>query len=255
MINPLNFPLLVFAITFFATWLSIQLGVYSRTKVGKLDDENRQDFSVVRAATLTLLGLIIGFSFSLAVSRYDERKNYEEEEANAIGTEYVRVEVLPAEYATKAKALLISYLNQRILFYQARDPKEIQQINMKTAQLQDELWTTVRVPAADHPSPLTSLAMSGMNDVLNRQGYTQAAWWNRIPVAAWCLMEAIAIWSNLLLGYAARTDKPHFLLPLIFPLIIAMSFFFIADIDSPRGGVIRVRPDNLVSLSESLHTP
>jgi hypothetical protein len=251
--NLLNFPLIIFFISFLALWISSLIGIFLRGRLGKLDDVARQDFSIVRGATLTLLGLIIGFSFSLAVSRYDQRRSYEEEEANAIGTEYLRVDLLPPAYTTKARNLLVSYLNQRILFYQSRDADQLQQINSTTAHLQDDLWSAVQVPATEQPTPVTQLAVAGMNDVLNSQGYTQAAWWNRIPVAAWCLMGAIAIWSNLLLGYAARSVETHRLLPFLLPFITSIAFFLIADIDSPRNGVIRVRPENLISLSQSLH--
>jgi hypothetical protein len=90
-----------------------------------------------------------------------------------------------------------------------------------------------------------------MNDVLNSQGYTQAAWWNRIPFAAWALMAAIAICCNLVIGYSAHGKRN--LVFLVFPLAVSISFFLIADIDSPRGGIIRVLPQNLISLSQSLH--
>jgi hypothetical protein len=63
---------------------------YRSQEAGKPGRRAREDFGVILAATLTLLGLIIGFSFSMAVGRYDQRKNYQEEEANAIGTELVR---------------------------------------------------------------------------------------------------------------------------------------------------------------------
>jgi hypothetical protein len=96
-----------------------------------------------------------------------------------------------------------------------------------------------------------ALAVSGMNDVLNSQGYTQAAWWNRIPVVAWWLMAAIAIGCNLLIGYGAH--RTNGLLFLVLPLAVSVSFFLIADIDSPRAGVIRVHPQNLISLSLTLH--
>jgi hypothetical protein len=89
-----------------------------------------------------------------------------------------------------------------------------------------------------------------MNDVLNSQGYTQAAWWNRIPLAAWGLMMSIALCSNLLIGYGARhRDQRIFL---ILPLAVSISLFLISDLDSPRGGAIRVVPQNLLSLSQSL---
>ena len=99
---------------------------------------------------------------------------------------------------------------------------------------------------------MTALVVTGMNDVLNSQSYTQAAWWNRIPHAAWGLMAAIAICANMLLGFGARAAKMSALL-LVFPLIVSIAFLLIADIDSPRGGLIRVQPQNLLSLAESLH--
>jgi hypothetical protein len=217
-----------------------------------LEEEIRDDFGVVLAASLTLLGLIIGFSFSMAISRYDQRKNYEESEANAIGTEYVRADLLPAADAAKVRALLRSYLDQRILFYVSRDESQLRQINARTAHLQAELWSVVQTAAAAQPTPIVALAVSGMNDVLNSQGYTQAAWWNRIPIAAWSLMAAIAICCNVLVGYGARNAKAEAYLLLILPLVLSISFFLIADIDSPRAGVIRVYPQNLESLVESL---
>lgn len=191
----------------------------------------------------------------MAIGRYDQRKNYEEEEANAIGTEYVRADLLPGAGREKIQALLNKYLDQRILFYQARDRAQLGQINAETARLQNEMWSTVKDAALVQPTPVATLAVSGMNDVLNRQGYTQAAWWNRIPVAAWGLMGAIAICCNLLVGFAARHPKDKFrnFMLLILPLVLSISFLLLADIDSPRGGLIRVIPQNLLSLSQSLH--
>jgi hypothetical protein len=250
--NLLDHPLLVFVLSFFTLWLSVMIGACVFRRHGNAEDK-REDLGVILAATLTLLGLIIGFSFSMATNRYDQRKNYEEAEANAIGTEYVRADLLPAADAARVQALLGKYLDQRVLFYTTRDKQRLAQINATTAQLQAELWSAVKGPAVAQPTPVVGLAVSGMNDVLNSQGYTQAAWWNRIPIAAWSLMAAIAIFCNLLIGYGARDVKSEFILLLILPLVVSISFFLIADIDSPRGGVILLSPQNLISLSESLH--
>src|SRR5213083_2402801 len=135
----MNFPLLVFALSFVVLLLAALFGDTIRTKVQALKGEEQDDFDVILSATLTLLGLLIGFSFSMAISRYDQRKNYEEAEANAIGTEYVRADLLPATDAAKVRALLGSYLDQRVLFYTTRDAQELRAINAKTAQLQTEL--------------------------------------------------------------------------------------------------------------------
>jgi hypothetical protein len=246
----LNFPLLVFSLSFPALCLSVRIGTWLGQRRRNGEKHDREDFRLILGSTLTLLGLIIGFSFSMAVNRYDQRKNYEEEEANAIGTEYARAGVLPAAEAEKVRALLKRYLEQRLLFYTTRDRQQLQQIDASTAQLQNELWSTVLAPAAAQPTPVRALVLSGMNDVLNRQGYTQAAWRNRIPTAAWVLMAAIAIVCNLLLGFGARRWDTFILL--ILPLTVTIAFSLIADIDSPRGGAILVRPQNLESLSESL---
>jgi small-conductance mechanosensitive channel len=209
----LDYPLLVFVFSFFMLWLSAMIGASYFGRRRKLEENVREDFGVILAATLTLLALLIGFSFSMAINRYD----------------------------------------QRILFYTTRDKRQLAQINAHTAQLQTELWSAVKVPTTAQPTPTVALAVSGMNDVLNSQGYTQAAWWNRIPIAAWVLMAVVAIFCNLLIGYGVRDVKAELILLLFIPLVVSVAFFLIADIDSPRGGVILVNPPNLVSLSESLH--
>jgi hypothetical protein len=252
MSNVTNNPLLVFVFFFFVLWFSARIGAFVHRRQRKVAEEIHEDLGVILAATLTLLALIIGFSFSMAISRYDQRKNFEEAEANAIGTEYVRVDLLPAADAAKVRALLRNYLDQRVLFYITRDEQQIRQINARTSQLQTELWSAVLAPAAAQPTPMVALTVSGMNDVLNSQGYTQAAWWNRIPIAAWVLMAAIAICCNVMIGYGAGSIKAEGILLLVLPLILSISFFLIADIDSPRGGLIRVNPQNLDSLVESL---
>jgi hypothetical protein len=234
-------------------WLSARVGGFICKKQQDVEEQEGKDFGVITSAILTLLALIIGFSFSMAVSRYDQRKNCEEAEANAIGTEYVRADLLPAADRAGVRALLRNYLDQRILFYSARDEHELLQINADTSLVQTDLWSAVRTPAAAQSTPGLALALSGMNDVLNSQGYTQAAWSNRIPREAWILVEVIAIFCNLMIGYGSRRDGAKGILFLVIPLVVAISLFLIADIDSPRRGIIRVRPVNLTSLSQSLH--
>jgi hypothetical protein len=113
-----------------------------------------------------------------------------------------------------------------------------------------KLWSAVPPAAASQPTPIMALVVSGMNDVINAQGYTQAAWWNRIPVGAWAMMALMAICCNLLVGYSERRKGE--LLLFILPFVISVAFFLIADLDSPRGGVIRVRPQNLLATSQSM---
>ena len=175
MFSVLDYPLIVFVLSVILFGLSALAGDFCRRRVAALKQENRDDFSVIQGASLTLLGLLIGFTFSMTVTRYDQRKNYEEAEANAIGTEYVRAGLLPAADAARVRDLLRSYLDQRVLFYGTRDWSHLRQIDSTTAQLQTNLWSTVQTRAVAQPTPVNALAAAGMNDVLNSQGYTQAA--------------------------------------------------------------------------------
>ncbi len=245
-------PLALALVSFVALWLCARIGASYLGRRAPEDAEARDDLGLVLAATLTLLGLIIGFSFSMATSRYDLRKNYEEAEANAIGTEYLRAEFLPEADASRTRGLLKEYLAERVLFYRSRNRTELTQINAHTGELQSQLWLSVRA-AGNQPNPVNALVISGMNDVLNSQGYTQAAWWNRIPRAAWMLMILIAVLCNLMLGYAVRHLKSSLGLLSVLPLVVAIAFYLIADIDSPRAGFIHIQPQNLLALTDSLH--
>ena len=249
------YPVAAFLVSLAGLSLAAWVGA---TRFSKLHDEvnrMRDEYGVIQGATLTLLGLIIGFTFSMALSRYEQRKNYEEEEANAIGTEYLRAELLPAGDAARVRTLLRDYVDQRMLFYATRDPVELEQVNARTAALQAEMWSAVKAPALAQPTPLSALAVAGMNDVINSQGYTQAAWWNRIPFSAWLLVVTIAMCATLLVGIGTKRSGTVPRVLLVLPLVIALALFLIADIDSPRRGIIRVVPQNLQSLAQSLQAP
>lgn len=248
-------PIILLIVSFALMWLAAWLGHSVLRKRMPLDEDSRDDFRIVQSATLTLLALVIGFSLSMAVGRYDQRKNYEEEEANAIGTEFIRADLLPQSSSAAIRTGLVQYIEQRIDYYQTRDAKRVLQINARTSELQSRLWSAAKEGAMTQPNPVTALAVAGMNDVINTQGYTQAAWLNRIPLAAWILMGLIGLFANLLVGYGVKnaSKKNRFLV--IMPLTVSLSFMLIADIDSPRNGIIRVAPLNLIGTAQSIGRP
>jgi hypothetical protein len=245
-----DFPRVLFVVSLILLWLSAQAGVSLRKWTRPLEGEEREDFNIVLTATLTLLGLIVGFSFSMATGRYDQRKNYEAIEANVIGTEYVRAGLLSSEDAATVQGLLKKYLTQRVVFYTSRDNQQLSQVVAETEQLQRQMWSVVQSAATANPSPVTALVASGMNEVLDSEGYTEAAWENRIPTQAWSLMITIAVCSCVLMGLGIR--RKRVILLTVLPFVLSIAFLLIADIDCPRRGVIRVRPENLHRLSQSL---
>jgi hypothetical protein len=245
-------PFLLLAVSFVALCLCAWIGAVAFAPKVPRPSEARQEVSTVLAASLTLLGLIIGFSFSMAIARYDLRNQYEESEASAISTAYLRADLLGEADASKVRQLLKTYLGLRIAFFRTRDADRLRQINEETVKTQRELWASLQPSAATRSVPQMMLVLSGMNEVFDFQGKTQAAWWNRIPTSAWMLMALIAILCNGLLGFSIRNLKGRAVF-LVLPLLVSISFFLIADIDSPRGGgMIHTPPRDLLSVSSIL---
>lgn len=112
----LDIPLAVLGLSLLVLWISAQIGIFLQNRFVPLAEDERQDLSIVIPATLTLLGLLIGFSFYLATNRYDQPKNCEEDEAKASRTEYVRTDLLSPPDAARVRELLRDYLNLRVQF-------------------------------------------------------------------------------------------------------------------------------------------
>jgi hypothetical protein len=248
-----DYPLLVFVLAAVVLWIAELAGVSLRRIHQGPEKDEREDLGMLLAGALTLLGLIIGFTFSMAVARYDQRKSTETTEAVSIGAENLKADLLPTEDdARNVHQLLRRYLDQRVLFYAVRDSGELDQIEATTAQLERDLWSAIRAPIPKELPPLIGVTVGGMTDIFNARVATRSAWTNRIPAAAWLLMLAISICCTALVGYSAQRTQAKPRLLMILPVIVAIAFFLIADIDSPRRGIIRVQPINLQALAQSL---
>jgi hypothetical protein len=240
----LDVPIVVFVASLAVQCLATYAGYLLRPRGRPIEETRVSDLDIVHGAALTLLALVIGFTFTMAVTRYDQRKNYEEDEANHIGTEYARISLLPINDTNAVKSLMKDYTFRRIQFYQNRDSSKLDNIEETTEVLQKKLWASVSGPASAKPTPVNALAVSGMNDVIDSAGFTNAAWRNRVPSAAWIFLEVIALICNMLLGY--RFKERSIVILFLFPLITSLSFFVISDIDNPRQGIIQVIPQNLI---------
>ena len=244
-------PAVLFVALLVLLVLAVGFGAYVLRRMLVLSDEEREDFNVVQGATLTLLALLIGFSLSLAVNRYDARKNLEENEANAIGTEYARADLAGPVVGGQMKTALVRYTHLRRAHFLSRDAGEIARNERETAVLQSDLWRLAAGVANEKPTPISAVIVTGMNDVLNSQDYSEAALINRIPLGAWILMFLIAVFGCVVQGYGAKGNLRRGLLITILPMTVSLSLALIADIDSPRGGIIHVQPQNLTRLVKS----
>lgn len=249
----LDHPILFLVIMLAVLTTTTRIGQHLHQRRGALADDKRGEFDLVLGATLTLLSLIVGFSYSMAANRYDQRKNLEEGEANAIGTAYARVGLLADEDTARLRALLRDYTTLRVQFYTIRDRKMRQELRADTGAQQSRLWAATVSAAKAAPNVLAAQAVISMNDAINSQSYAQAAAWNRIPWGAWVLLWTIAIVATIMVGFRFHPNTSKRMLMMILPSLIAVSMFLIADIDCPLGGVIRVSPQNLLALEASFN--
>lgn len=248
----LDYPVVLFFGLLAVLVAAVAFGAFVLKRLIALPDAEREDLSVVQTSVLTLLALLIGFSLSMAVNRFDQRKSLEENEANAIGTQYARADLIDAALGARMKTALIRYAQLRLDYYNMRRRGELARISRETAQLQRELWRLASQVAKQQPTPIGAIVTTGMNDVLNSQDYSEAARVNRIPFGAWVLMIVIAIFGCAVQGYGAKGRLRKGLVITVLPVTVALSLAFIADIDSPRGGFIRVHAQNLERLLDSL---
>ena len=112
------------------------------------------------------------------------------------------------------------------------------------------MWAAVSSAANQQPTPVNALAVAGMNDVLNSQGYALAAWRNRLPIQVWGLLLFVAIGANFLVGFGSYSRSVWDLW--LLALTTAVAFLLIAEIDSPRNGLVRVQPQNLADVAASI---
>jgi hypothetical protein len=243
-------PLALFGVTLLLLWAATQAGVWARVHQPSVSSGYAAEFDLVRTAMFTLLGLLVGFAISMAVSRYDLRKTYEEAEANAIGTEFARLDLLPEASAAGARALLRTYANERVEFYSDPGPGRELDNSGETARTQAALWSSMLTEAKANPTPVMALVIAGMNDVLNSQGYTLAAWRNRLPIEVWTLLILVAAVCSFLIGFGAERLPPA--TQAILPLTVALAFVLIADVEGPRNGLVRVQPVNLIDAAEAI---
>lgn len=248
--NPVDHPPVLLAVSFFTLCATAFVGDQLRARVRPVGGTERADLDILLTATLTLLGLLLGFTFSMAVSRYDQRKVDEAAETNAIATEYRRAELIADPGRTQVRQLLTRYTDERIHYYRAGEIGT-GAVDRDLRSLQNSLWSAVADAANAQRDPVSAAVVSGMDDVFNSRGTTRAAWFNRIPTGAWALLAITAVVVNLLLGYRERRTDAVVLT--VLPLVVSIALFLIADIDSPREGLIRVAPINLVQLSDSMH--
>lgn len=237
---------------FLSSFAFLSLSIWLGKRMLPANAEGDEDYSIILGATLSLLGLLIGFTLSMSISGFNSRQASEQNEAITIRSAYLRADLLPEADRQQIKTELKQYLQIRIRLYETQDMALRLQLREQAVQQQGTLWERVRQHALANPTPVSASILSSINDLVSTQQKTIADWQHQIPFAAWFLLMVIAICCNLLVGYNARKSHGRLRLMMLLPAMISLAFLMIAEIDAPGRGVIRVAPANLLSLQETL---
>ena len=209
----------------------------------------------VQASILGLLALLLGFTFSMSMQRYDNRSLALIDEANAISSAILKSHLLTDQYQNDADVLLNKYVDLRIAIsltdLTRRDERK--NYNMQISKLQNELWALAMSAANDDPRPLTTGAfITSLNQAFDAQAKRNALLQMHVPEVVLLLLFIVFIASVGIIGYSSGLSGKRIAVPTILvAFLIAMIVFIIIDLDRPKRGLIQVNQEIMLELRQS----
>lgn len=211
--------------------------------MGEETEHERGGWALVEAAIYGLLGLLIAFTVSAAGSRYDRRRALTVQEANAIGTAYLRLELLPAAAQPALREAFRSYTEARLGVYRALpDVAASNAQDARARKLQQEIWTGAIAGLRDAPPASTLLLLPALNDMIDITTTRAIELKTHTPLPIMGALGLLAVLCCLLTGYmVAGGNRFGSLLHMLgFALVVTLTIYVILDLDHPRVGLIRL---------------
>lgn len=207
------------------------------------EQEDRAGLGAIEGAVFALMGLLIAFTFSGAASRFDARRQLVADEANAIGTAWLRIDLLPADAQPAIRDAFRGYLDARLELYRRIDDEAAGQAALANAEgRQREIWALalVAAPRAALPQAAT-LVVPALNEMFDIAATRLLALRIHPPPIVFGMLFAVALASALFAGYGmAASRRPSWIHRIGFALIVSVSVFVILDLEYPRLGLIRM---------------
>ncbi len=233
--------------------VSCQLGFWLGRRVAKRSDETAKSHAAAwQASLLALAALLIGFTFSMAQSRYDARKQIVRDEANAIGTTYLRTRLLDDAHSDELRTLIRGYAEARLKFANAgMDWGQISESLRRSSAFEDQIWDRVSAAARADRTPTTALLVQSANAMFDAGEIHQAALENPLPATVFLVLVLVTAVSMAAVGYECGLQaRMHALGMLVAPLLLALVIGLVFDLAHPRLGIIRVQDPILTRLEQ-----
>lgn len=224
----------------------------------KAAEKTRALVPVITGSILGLLGLLLGFTMSMSVSRYDARRRLVLEEANAIRAAYLRIQALTPPESTELQNLLRQYASNRLRVSQsALDVSRLQQGKEEDARLQNELWSRAATLAQKDPQSVPAgLFMESLNAVFDLENSRWVGFIAHVPEDVIYVNALMGLVVALMVGYEfGETGHRHPLSEVLLIISITMVMALIVELDQPYSGAIRVSQQPLIELQRQLAAP
>jgi hypothetical protein len=203
------------------------------------DETYHEQISGIRDSLFVLLSLLIGFTFSMALDRYDQRRQTAIDEANAIGTTLLRARLLAEPENGRATELLKQYVGLRMAFFNAHlESPEMAEIETGSKRIQNQLWDLTASGAQRDRTVIMGAFVQTLNEMIDLDAKRLAARENRIPLVIWVLISMIALFATFLTGLSLK--KRFWVSLVLLPAMLAVSIALVADLDAPTHGFILV---------------
>lgn len=250
-IDPFYIALAFFIMLFAAT----EIGYRIATRFAAERDDLSQ-LTVVEGAVLALLSLILAFTFNGAATRYDARRMQVVDEANAMGTAYLRTQTLPEPYRTQTQDILRRYVDLQLAYFSARDYEHLNALTQESSKVQAELWSaTAEVASANQSSVVIGLYEAAVNQVIDMHTRRMEVFLNHIPETIWRIQTLIGVSGFFIIGYLSGVcRRKRYLVRVIAALMVALVIAIIVDLDRPLAGPTKIIPHALIDLQNTMRS-
>ncbi|HET7793005.1 MAG TPA: hypothetical protein VFL64_06435 [Rhizobacter sp.] len=248
------------AVLFLTMLVAVELGYRLGLRRKDVANEaSRSQISTVQGSILGILALLLAFTFSLALQRYDSRSDAVVDEANAIGTTFLRTQLLPMPLRGEVQAVLRDYVDNRVRdsALSARQQAESNALARTALQLQNTLWDQARRATEADPKPATSgLFVQALNEMIDSYSRREAGLDRHVPELVLFLLFLTLLVASLGVGYSSGVngERPTAISFAMLVLVAAL-VFVILDLDRPRRGIIVVSKQSLIELQSGMQAP
>src|ERR1700752_2136865 len=246
------FPLwTILPLTVAVALIAVEAGYrFAHHRQQRSSKEEESNLGGMVGGTLGLLAFMLAFTFGLAGSRFEGRREIVLLEANAIGTTYLRGALLPEPMGTDARNLLREYVDVRL---QGVQQNKVDEAIAKSERLHERLWSTAVAATQKERSPTTNLFVISLNEVIDLHATRLMRVRSRVPAVIWIVLFMLLILTMLMIGYQqGLSGNKRSLAAIALVLGFSTVLYLIADLDRPGQGMLQVSQQAMIDLRRSM---